>query len=66
MALDLCPFRAVIPRKESGRVQEVRSPFCPKSLSFEWRCGDAVQGGISFAGPDVEPVFILEAPFRRT
>ena len=26
----------------------------------EPRCGDAVQGGMSFAGTDVEPVFVLE------
>ena len=24
------------------------------------RCGDSVQGGVSFAGTDVEPVFVLE------
>ncbi|OLP86699.1 putative serine/threonine-protein kinase [Symbiodinium microadriaticum] len=31
---------------------------CPSTETE--RCGDAVQGGMSFAGTDVEPVFVLE------
>eukprot|EP00439_Symbiodinium_sp_Y106_P079128 s46_g17.t2 len=31
---------------------------CPSTETE--RCGDSVQGGVSFAGTDVEPVFVLE------